>query len=204
MSFFKKWWFLLVIGLVGGMLFGACLKQFGSKSVYKSSVMLQAYHLKPKNMSEKDYSKLKQSERNSVSKYSVVVKSYDTLQAVNDSLHYNYGVWINNVDLGQMFESNVDLKKHSLIIVCISSSKELSKHGAYTMSNILKKRIRVADESMNVSLRIMPGYIEQHGNKNVIFYSGVVGAFVMLMIAFCVEFGGLIKRHGDYSEAKGN
>ncbi|KZU20623.1 hypothetical protein [Lactiplantibacillus plantarum] len=203
-AFLRRWWWLLAIGLVGGLLFGSGLRQFGSKTVYKSSVALQVYHLKSKSMSKQAYIKQKKSELNDLSKYSVVVKSYDTIQAVNDSLHYYYGVWINNVDLGQMFDSSVAVDGKSLTINCISSSKELSRYGVRTMARIIKMRIKDADESMNVSFRIIPGYSVQYGNTDVIFYSGVVGVFIMCMVALGIEFGGLNEQHDDHSESKRN
>ncbi|MGA3450833.1 hypothetical protein [Lactiplantibacillus pentosus] len=203
-AFLRRWWWLLAIGLFGGLLFGAGLRQFGSKPVYKSSVALQAYHSRSKSMSKQAYIKQKKTELNDLSKYSVVVKSYDTIQAVNDSLHYKYGVWINNVDLGQMFGSEVAADGQSLTINCISSSKELSRYGVRAMAHVIKLRIKDADESMNVSFKIIPGYSVQHGNTNVIFYSGIVGIFIMGMVSLGIEFGGLKVQHDEHSESKRN
>jgi len=187
--FLKKWSALLICGLVVGLFTGIFLMKFIAKTTYTNNVTLRIYHPKTKSMNHAEYRKSMKADVQSIAQYRVLVKSATILGIVNNDLHEQHGVIINNVDLGQMYGSGIKANTNKLIVNCTSSSPEVSRWGIKSMAKVIKSSIESTGSGISVDIYYhkKSNPIKQKGNKNVLVYSTLAGLFTTFLLAIYQE-----------------
>ncbi|PTM21426.1 hypothetical protein DA798_10240 [Lactobacillus sp. PFC-70] len=190
LHFLRKWLLLLILGtLIGGGI-GFLLRGYASKTTYTYNVGIEVSHPYKKGMSKEEFRSLKLADTQNAGQYAELVKSSGILSAVNDRLHSQYGIVINNVDLAQMYAAGQYSPEGGFYIACTSSSKKLAKIGLTSMTKQIKQSMKWADRSVKVktfetvyfnTLKV------QKGVKSALIYGPLVGFFLALLLSIVLD-----------------